>query len=151
MSNPRYHCIIPGCKDKTAHQHFVNHLLKHSSQELQKHLIWSSKASPFVIPKINNMRSDNKASICFGCKKVIKRVALQVSHKEECLCKEAHLKMCKSIFDGTKDKDPSEPEEPEAPESEERAALSYLIEEFPKCKELLEINFPELYSSLVHS
>jgi hypothetical protein len=125
--------------------------LKHSSEELQNHLTWNSKISPFIIPKINNMRTDTKASICFGCKKIIKRIALQVSHKEECLCKEGHLKMCKSIFDGTKDKDPAEPEEPEAPESQEITALKYLIDEFPKCKELLEINFPEVYSSLVHS
>ena len=145
MSNPRYHCIIPGCKEKTAQQHFVNHLLKHSSQELQKFLNWNTKNSPFVIPKINNMRTNNKCAICFGCKKVIKRIALQVTHKEECPCKEAHLMVCQSIFDDTKDKDPEELEEPE---SEERVALKYLIEEFPECKELLGINFPELYSSL---
>lgn len=145
MSNPRYHCIIPGCKEKTAQQHFVNHLLKHSSEELQKHLIWNTRTSPFITPKINNMRTDNRASICFGCKKVIKRIALQVSHKEECICKEAHLMVCQSIFDDTKKK------KPEEPETEEREALKYLIEEFSECKQLLEINFPELYSSMVHS
>jgi hypothetical protein len=145
MSNPKYHCPIPGCKGKTAHQHFINHLLKHSSEELQKHLSWSAKTLPSLIPKINNLRSSDKCSICFGCKKIIKRVALQVTHKDECQFQDNHLAICKSIFDGTKDK---KEEDPEEPENEERSALRFLIDEFAECKTLLEINFPALVSAL---
>jgi len=148
MSNPRYHCPIPGCKGKTAHQHFINHLLKHSSEELQKHLSWSAKTIPSLTPKINNLRSSDKCSLCFGCKKIIKRIALQVNHKENCLFQENHLAICKSIFDGTKDK---KEEEPEDPEIEEMAALRFLIDEFAECKTLLDINFPELYKKLICS
>lgn len=148
MSNPKYHCPIPGCKVKTAYQHFINHLLKHSSEDLQKHLSWSAKTLPSLAPKINNMRCDTKCSLCFGCKKIIKRVALQVGHKEDCLFQDNHVAMCKSIFDGTRDKKEEEPEEPEEPEDEREIIIKYLIDEFAECKTLLEINFPEWYKKL---
>jgi hypothetical protein len=151
MSNPRYDCPIPGCQETRVYKDIVNHILKHSSEEISKFtglnkLKLGAKGSLVTFDiKVEGglgtkkVKQERQVGCCLGCKKVIQKMILQIRHKKECPCKEEHMKICNKLL---------EPKKQEAePEHELVTVIKNMIEEIPENKGFLELNYPEVYAT----
>jgi len=138
MSNPKYTCCVTDCFETRAHHNYINHFLSHSKTDIQKcaSLVNNLKlGARGILLKVGisvdagaeETNSLERFELCLGCKKLFRRTALAVKHKQECLNKEKHKEICASLIP---------PQPPPTPVTEE--AIKKLERELNTSKALSE-------------
>jgi hypothetical protein len=146
VNNPRYHCPISGCQEVRLSKDFLNHFLKHSSEDISK-LIGVSKlrlGARGIMISLNSKVNGRPQQLgcCFGCKKVFKKMILQARHSRECPCKTEQSKICNGILEQKKEVEPEVISEPVF-----KDIMAIMVKEVPEAEFFLKMNFPEAYGT----
>ena len=133
MSNPKYACVIPGCTETRVCNNIISHILSHEESEIKAKLgeTLASGAQGSLLRLVIKMgETTRKFRACLGCKKLFRKVTLEISHIQDCPNKEKHKEVCKSLLVSK----PVAPSEPVTPSED----LSKYIKEIESLKRNLK-------------